>query len=315
MADSVLPAFSQTLSRRGLLQKLAAGLAAPLQRPKARPNVLFLAVDDLNTRLGCYGSEAKSPSIDGLARRGVRFDRAYCQYPLCNPSRSSLLTGRRPPSTQILDNSRWFRDSLPEVVTLPQQFRDNGYWTARTGKIFHGGLDDPRAWTVGGEPLARPAPRNLEQQAERERRADRWVAVEGAGEDQPDYRTATRAIEMLEQRKAQPFFLAAGFVKPHVPFIAPKKYFDLYAPARISLPPDFSTSPGGTAASYRANFDIFIRREASPEQARQAIAAYYAAISFMDAQVGRVLEALDRLRLRENTVIVLFGDHGFHLGE
>ena len=292
---------------------LGAGAAARALQKK--PNVLFFAVDDLNTRLGCYGAEVKSPNIDALAGRGVRFDRAYCQYPLCNPTRSSLLTGRRPPTTGIMDNLRWFRKNMPDVVTLPQHFRENGYVTAQTGKIYHGGLDDDRAWVIGGTPLQDRRPRTPQEQKDRQRQADRWVAVEGEGEGQPDYRNATRAIELIEQLKGKPFFLAVGFARPHVPFVAPKKYFDLYDPARIPLPPDFAPMPTGSSEAYRANFDLFIKREATPELARQAIAAYYASISFMDAQLGRVLAALDRLGLRENTVISLFGDHGWHLGE
>jgi uncharacterized sulfatase len=299
-----------TLTRRSLLQ--GALLQTPAPR---RPNVLFLAIDDLNTRLGCYGAPVRSPHIDRLAGAGVRFDRAYCQYPLCNPSRTSLLTGRRPPATRIMENQTWFRRELPEVVTLPQHFRQNGYTTAQTGKIFHGGLDDDRAWTIGGTKLVEPRPRTKEEQAERQRRADRWVALEGEGEDQPDHRTASRAVELLEQLRDKPFFLAVGFVKPHVPFLAPKKYFALYNPDKIPLPADFAANPSGTGPAYRPNFDIFIRREASPDQARQAIAAYYSAITFMDAQLGRVLSALDRLGLRRNTVVAFFGDHGFHLGE
>jgi uncharacterized sulfatase len=299
-----------TLTRRSLLQGALLQTAAP-----RRPNVLFVAIDDLTARLACYGAPVRSPHVDGLARAGVRFDRAYCQYPLCNPSRTSLLTGRRPPATRIMENQTWFRRELPDVMTLPQHFRQNGYTTAQTGKIFHGGLDDDRAWTIGGTKLAEARPRTKEEQAERQRRADRWVALEGEGEDQPDHRTATRAVELLEQLRDKPFFLAVGFVKPHVPFLAPKKYFDLYDPAKIVLPADFAANPSGTGPAYRPNFDIFIRREASPDQARQAIAAYYAAVTFMDAQLGRVLAALDRLGLRRNTVIVFFGDHGFHLGE
>jgi arylsulfatase A-like enzyme len=301
------------LSRRAML----ASAAAPFVLPAAgqRRNVLFIAVDDLNTRLGCYGAPVKSPSIDALAKSGVRFERAYCQYPLCNPTRSSLLTGRRPPTTKIFENATWFRDTLPDVVTLPQHFKENGYVTAQTGKIFHGGLDDDRGWTIGGTPLRRAVPRTPEQQKEREKTADRWLAVDGEGESQPDYRTATRAIELLGQLKDKPFFLAVGFVKPHVPFIAPKKYFDLYDPARIALPADFAPEPISTEPAYRPNFDVFIKRRATPELARQAIAAYYASISFMDAQLGRVMHELDRLKLRDSTVIVFFGDHGWHLGE
>ncbi|MEO7648975.1 MAG: sulfatase [Bryobacteraceae bacterium] len=303
------------ISRRAVLAGLcAAPLAA--QRPKPRPNVLFLAVDDLNTSLACYGAKmVASPNIDGIAKRGVRFDKAYCQYPLCNPSRSSLLTGRRPPRTKVVNNAVWFRDTMPEAVTLPQFFRENGYTTAVTGKIFHGGLDDDKGWEIGGTQLRRQAPRAGRAQAEREKHADRWVALDNDGEGEIDYHTATRAVELLEQKRDKPFFLAVGFARPHVPFIAPKKYFDLYDPKRIELPPDFASMPAGTTPAFRPNFDLFIRREASPDQARQAIAAYYASISFMDAQLGRVLSALDRLGLRENTIISLFGDHGWHLGE
>jgi uncharacterized sulfatase len=301
-----------SLSRRALL----AAAAAPLLRGQRRKlNVLFLAVDDLNTRLGCYGAPVRSPNIDALARRSLRFDRAYCQYPVCNPTRSSLLTGRRPPTTGVWDNSTWFRDKMPDVVTLPQHFKENGYVTAVTGKIFHGGLDDNKGWTIGGTPLNRQAPRTPAEQVERQQRADRWVPVDGNGEDQPDYRTATRAVELLGQLKDKPFFLAAGFVKPHVPFIAPRKYFDLYDPAKMALPPDFAPEPVSKEPAYRPNFDIFIGRRATPELARQAIAAYHAATSFMDAQLGRVTAELDRLGLRENTAIFFWGDHGFHLGE
>ncbi|MGH9662611.1 MAG: sulfatase [Bryobacteraceae bacterium] len=294
-----------------------AFLAAPaaLAQPASRLNVLFLAVDDLTTRLGCYGAPVLSPNIDALAKTGVRFERAYCQYPLCNPSRSSLLTGRRPPSTGILENQTWFRKKMPDAITLPQFFKESGYVTAQTGKIFHGGLDDDRAWTIGGTPLVEARPRTPEEQAARQKTADRWVAVDGEGEGQLDFRTASRAVELLGELKAKPFFLAVGFAKPHVPFIAPKKYFELYDPDRMQLPGDFATMPASTDPSHRPNFDIFIRREAGEQQARQAIAAYYASISFMDAQVGRVLAALDQHGLRRKTAIVFFGDHGFHLGE
>ena len=302
------------LSRRALLIN-AAGAA--LAQPKRKLNVLFFAVDDLNNRLGCYGAPVQSPNIDGLARRGVRFDRAYCQYPLCNPTRSSLLSGRRPPTTQIMENQTWFRRNMPDVVTLPQHFRASGYVTAQTGKIYHGGLDDDRAWDIGGTPLQERRPRTPAEQAERQKQADRWVALAGEGEDQPDYRTATGAVQLLEQLKQQdkPFFLGVGFLKPHVPLIAPKKYFDLYDPERIQLPVDYAPKPTGEPPAYRPNFDLFIKRDATPELARQGIAAYYAATSFMDAQLGRVMAALDRLGLRDNTVISLFGDHGWHLGE
>ncbi|MDX1983042.1 MAG: sulfatase [Bryobacteraceae bacterium] len=278
-------------------------------------NVLFIAIDDLNTDAGCYGAPVKTPSIDRLASQGVRFDRAYCQYPLCNPSRTSLLSGRRPPRTTVMENTTWFRDAMPDVVTLPEHFRRNGYRTLATGKIFHGGLDDDRAWDVGGTPLRRAAPRNPAEQKKRVQHADRFQALEGEGESEPDVRNATRAIQMLREKHDKPFFMAVGFAKPHVPFLAPRKYFDLYDPASIQLPPDFAPEPVGRTPAYRPNFDIFIQRPASPDEARRMIAGYRAATSFMDAQIGRVLAALEETGRRRDTVVVLFGDHGFHLGD
>jgi arylsulfatase A-like enzyme len=303
---------------------LVAGAADPPANGK--PNVLFIAVDDLNTHVGCYGDPiVRTPNIDKLASRGVRFEHAYCQYPLCNPSRSSLLTGRHPETTGIVNNNVWFRRNLPDVVTLPQHFRSNGYRTAKVGKIFHGGLDDDRAWDEGGDPVrvvaAAEKAKTAQQKADRERAADRWVAVEGEGESQPDHRTATRAVALLEEQKGKdgPFFLAVGFLKPHVPFIAPKRYFDLYDPSREKLPIDFAphptAKPGVPEVALRPNFDLFIRRDATPDLAREALAAYHAATSFTDAQVGRVLDALDRAGRRDDTIVVFFGDHGWHLGE
>jgi uncharacterized sulfatase len=302
------------ITRRSVLQSLAA---APLAaQGRKRPNVLFLAVDDLNVHLGCYGFKVvQSPNIDALAERSLRFHNAYCQYPLCNPSRSSLLSGRRPPRTKVSDNVTWFRETIPDVVTLPQLFRQNGYYTAVTGKIFHGGLDDPKAWDEGGTPLVRQQPRTGQAKLDREKHADRWVKLEGEGENEPDYKTANKAIEYLGRKHDKPFFIAVGFVKPHVPFIAPKKYFDLYDPNRMELPPDFAPQPAASTPNYRPNFDLFIRRDALPPLAREGIAAYFAAISFMDAQLGRVMAALDKYGLRDNTIVSIFGDHGWHLGE
>jgi arylsulfatase A-like enzyme len=338
-----------------LLLQLNAPAPADAQHrraaPKKRPNVLFLIADDLRPELGAYGNaHVRTPNIDRLAARGTRFDRAYAQYPLCNPSRASLLTGRYPTETGVLDNNKYFRAEHPDWVTLPQHFRNNGYATLRAGKIFHGGIDDQPSWTEGGEPVdpaivnrgsnTRPAPAptprasvrdsdesegeppvRAENEGERRRRAsDRIVVLEGEGERHGDYRTATRAVEYLERYKDRPFFLAVGFVKPHSPPTAPRKFFDLYDPARVELPPDFAPRPAPPAgfpepSVPRRNADLFIGRDASPEEAREMIRAYRASTSFMDAQVGRVLDALERLGLRDNTVVVFWGDHGYHLGE
>ena len=295
---------------------------AAAQKPKY--NVLFIASDDLRPTLGTYGNNiVKSPNIDKLASQGTRFDRAYCQYPLCNPSRSSLLTGKYPTQTGVLDNEYYFRALHPELVSLPQHFRNNGYSTLRSGKIFHGGVDDSEAWTEGFEERAfagakRP-PSNAEG-PERVSQSDRIIKLEGDGESNGDYRSATQAIQYLEKYKDKPFFLAFGLSKPHSPPAAPKKFFDLYDPAKIPLPVDFATRPAAPEgfpeiSIARRNTDLFIGRESPPEAAREMIQAYYASVTFMDAQVGRVIDALDRLKLRDNTIIVFFGDHGYHLGE
>jgi len=289
-----------------------------------RYNVLFIVSDDLRPTLGSYGNTiVKTPNLDKLALQGVRFDRAYAQYPLCNPSRSSLLTGKYPTQTSILDNEYYFRALHPELVSLPQHFKANGYATLRSGKIFHGGIDDTDSWTEGGEARnfagAKRPPANSEG-PERTAQSDRIVVLEGDGESNGDYQMATRAIEYLEKYKDQPFFLAVGPSKPHSPPTAPKKFFDLYDAEKIPLPPDFAIRPAAPEgfpeiSIARRNTDLFIGRDALPAQAREMIRAYYASVSFMDAQVGRVIDALDRLKLRDKTIIVFFGDHGYHLGE
>lgn len=286
--------------------------------------MIVIASDDLRPTLGCYGNNiVKTPNIDKLASRGVKFDRAYTQYPLCNPSRTSLLTGRYPTQTGVMDNELYFRALHPEFVSLPQHFKANGYVTLRSGKIFHGGIDDTDAWTGGGEARnftgARRPPVNPDSAA-RTSHSDRIVVLEGDGKTNEDYRMATSAIEFLEKYKDQPFFLAIGSAKPHSPPAAPKKFFDLYDAEKIPLPPDFATRPtappGFPEISVASrNTDLFIGRDASPAEAREMIRAYYASVSFMDEQVGRVLDALDRLKLREKTIIVFWGDHGYHLGE
>jgi arylsulfatase A-like enzyme len=311
-------------------------------RRGARYNVLFISSDDLRPTLGCYGNPiVKTPNIDAIAARGTRFDRAYAQFPLCNPSRSSLLSGRYPTRSGVMDNNSYFRKQHPDIVTLPQYFKNQGYASLRTGKIFHGGIDDMVSWTEGGEPVDqnivnRPPSPVATGQGARETNdpegapqanrpaptsaSDRIVVLDGDGETFGDYNVATRAIEYLERYREKPFFLAVGFVKPHSPPAAPKKFFDLYDQNKIPLPPDFNTRPRAPQgfpdiSIPHRNADLFIGRDSSPDEAREMIRAYYASTSFMDAQVGRVIEALDRLHLRENTIIVFWGDHGYHLGE
>jgi arylsulfatase A-like enzyme len=269
--------------------------------------------------LGCYGHPVvKSPNIDALAKAGIRFDRAYCQYPLCNPSRTSMLTGRHPTTTGVLDNTVYFRTAHPDWVTLPQHFKANGYATLRTGKIFHGGIDDPGSWTEGADAKKKDPAAKVDPK-QRQKQSDRVVVLDGDGEAHGDYRAADRAIEYLRKYKGQAFFLACGFTKPHSPPTAPRKFLDLYDPAKIALPRSFAPKPtvpeGFPARSLTQNGDLFIGRDASEEEARKMTQAYWASISWTDWNVGRVVAELDRLGMRANTVIVFWGDHGYHLGE
>ena len=305
------------MTRRSLLAG-APTILSSARAAAARPmNVLLFAVDDLNTHVGIYGHPMKTPHIDALARSGVRFTRAYCQYPLCNPSRTSFLCGFRPPRTKVTDNPTWFRDTIPDVVTLPQYFRQNGYYTAVTGKVFHQGSGDDKSWVDGTTRVNKVRRAVPESNSDGAVKRDRWERVDNAEQETLlDYTIADKAIQYLENRpKDQPFLIGCGFHKPHAPFVAPAKYFDLYNPADIRLPVDYAPRVTGTGPAYRANFDIFVNRDAPPELAKEGIASYYAAASFTDAMVGRVLSTLERLKLRDNTVVMLVADHGWHLGE
>jgi arylsulfatase A-like enzyme len=314
--------------------------------PKSKPlNVLFIISDDLRTECSCYGGLAKTPNIDKLAAAGIRFDRAYCQFPLCNPSRSSLLTGRYPTTTGILGNRGFFGDAHPDFVSLPKWFMQHGYVTLRTGKIFHGGIDDTEAWTEGGEPrIAAPdsgakdttgrlpsadpdeaSPvqgKAAPAQVNRAERSDRFIILPGDGSNHGDYRCATQAIDYLRRFKDsdKPFFIGCGFVKPHSPPTAPQKFYDMYDLDKIELPPNFAPRPtvpeGFPKLSIRPrNADLFIGRDASPQEAKEMIRAYLASTSFVDANVGRVIAELDKLGMRDKTIVIFWGDHGYQLGE
>ncbi|MEJ1238699.1 sulfatase [Chryseolinea sp. T2] len=318
---------------RGLSQLVIAGsilllsFDAHAQKKEQKLNVLFIAVDDLNNDLGCYGSTVvKSPNIDRLATRGVRFDRAYTQFPLCSPSRSSLLTGRRPDVTGIYELQTHFRKNLPDVVTLPQLFKNNGYHSARVGKIYHygvpgqigtNGLDDSVSWSQRINPIGHD---KVDEASITNVTPDRglgsalsWRIENTPDEEQTDGKVATEAIKILEQRKDEPFFLAVGFYRPHTPYVAPSKYFDLYPAERIKLaeekPNDLDDVPEAALFTKPPHWGV------SESDRRNAQRAYYASISFMDAQVGRVLDALDRLKLTDKTIIVLWSDHGYNLGQ
>jgi iduronate 2-sulfatase len=289
--------------------------------PKPKYNALFIAVDDLRPELGTYGNKIiKTPNIDKLASWGVQFDAAYVQYPLCNPSRSSMLTGRYPTQTGVLDNRTWFGAAHPEFVSLPKYFKQHGYVSLRTGKIFHGGIDDTEAWTMGGEKRNFEGAVNTAAPGQNPQNSDRIVALEGNGESHADYRFTTKAIEFLEQYKDQQFLLMFGLTKPHSPPTAPKKIIEMYDVAKMPLPVDFAprptTPPGFPKLSVPPrNSDLFIGRDASEAEAREVMRAYYASITFTDYNVGRVLDALEHLGLRDKTIIVFWGDHGYHLGE
>ena len=317
---------------------LALTGARPGAQPQqgARLNVLFLIADDLNNDLGTYGAPVRSPNIDKLAARGVRFDRAYTQYPLCSPSRSSLLTGRRPNATGVLTNpgknpmSPHFREKLPDAVTMPQLFRTNGWLAARVGKLYHygvplnigtAGLDDYPSWDITVNPRGRDREshdRIFSLRPGQFGATLSWLADDGPDADQTDGIGAAEAVRLLERfkRNKESFFLAVGFYRPHTPYVAPKRYFEMYPRDRIALPTlsaaDKSRTP---AAAYRTAAGFKEQDAMTDEQRREAIQAYWASTTFMDAQVGHVLDALDRLGLSDNTVVVFTSDHGYHLGD
>lgn len=310
---------------------LALGLLTVGARAETKLNVLFIAVDDMNSDLACFGHPlAKSPNIDRLARMGVRFDRTYCQFPLCSPSRSSLMTGLRPDATRVFNLTYHFRTGLPDVVTLSQLFMNNGYFAARVGKIYHygnpgdigtSGLDDKASWNHVVNPAGRDKtalePEILNYTPKRGLGSAMCFLSDKDGKDEEhtDGKVAIEAIKLLEQHRDKPFFLAAGFYKPHTPYVAPKKYFDLYPMEQIQLPKEpaehLKTVPKPALAST-SPLPYFGVTE---DQARECKQAYYAAISFVDAQIGKLLDAMDRLKLWDNTVVVFWSDHGYHLGE
>ena len=364
----------------------AAPLAPAIKKSdKKKRNVLFICCDDLTPRIGSFGDPvAKTPNLDRLAQLGVRFERDYCQYPLCAPSRTSLMTGMAPDTTRVWDLNTDLRDALPDAVTLPQLFHKNGYFTARAGKIYHynnpseigtPGFDDAQSWQASVYPagydrthdeglvtfyasqekmlagLAGAGAINDHVHAQAPglshgqlpwahggkgpsgiriaqdgrtpilpltKNGDLGVAIAGHGSDggdeqMTDYMVAEAAIAMIEAHRNEPWFIASGFFRPHVPFIVPSKYFDLYSLDDMQLPSldpaELTEAPRLAYRSMDANFGM------TEQQHREAMRAHFAAISFVDAQVGRLLDALDRLELSEHTTVVFWSDHGFMVGE
>ena len=318
------------ISMKFIAAILTVSLVAPLAAEALeKPNVLFISVDDLANALACYGDPiAKTPHLDRLAASGVRFDRAYNQIPLCNPARASLMTGLRPDRLKVYDLDRHFRDEIPDVVTLPQRFREAGYFTARVGKIYHydvpaaigtDGHDDPPSWQLTVNPIGRDKDEeHLIFNAEPHRKisaALSWLAAEGTDEEQTDGLITTEAIRLMREKKDEPFFLGVGFFRPHTPFVAPKKYFDLYPLDSLRLPPAPADDREDIPVAAFAHNNPVPHYGLSGPVLLGAMQAYYACVSFVDAQVGRLLDALDELGLAEKTIVVFWSDHGFHLGE
>jgi arylsulfatase A-like enzyme len=327
-----------------------------LQAEAKKPNVLFIAVDDMRPELGCYGNKiVKTPNIDRIAARGMVFNHAYCQQAVCSPSRSSFLTGRRPDATRVWDLETHFRVALPDAITLPQHFKANGYYCAALSKIYHAGFEDGRSWnephwyprgrSVDTDPVdwtkqivtrhavsvqeystaATPDPNdNDKPAANKKSKAGPAFEISPKADDElPDGATAAEAVKRLHEVKAkqQPFFLAVGFLKPHLPFVAPQKYWALYDPEKIPLPaidhlPEGAPEFAGHNNSELHNYPGVPKENPIPADfAKKLRHGYYACISYTDAQIGRVLDALEKEGLADNTIIVLWGDHGWQLGD
>ncbi len=317
-----------------------------------KPNILFIAVDDLRPELGCYGNKIiKTPNIDRIAARGIVFNKAYCQQAVCSPSRTAIMTGLRPDVTKVWDLETHFRAAQPNCVTLPQHFRANGWHCAALGKVYHVGFEDGRSWSVPhwypkgravdtdpvdwtkqivtkhgvkveeyGAPLqGQPARKNGKDP----KKGPAYEISSKPDDELPDGATAAEAVKRLAVLKSrrEPFFLAVGFVKPHLPFVAPKKYWDMYNPNLIPVPttnklptgsPQFAGHNNGELHAYPG---VPKGNPIPSEFARTLRHGYYSCISYTDAQIGRLLDALDKEGLADNTIIVLWGDHGWQLGD
>jgi iduronate 2-sulfatase len=334
----------QLMIRTAIITMLA--LASTIDaEPAARPNVLLILVDDLKPALGAYGDKhAITPHMDKLANRGMRFDMAYCNIAVCAPSRFNLMTGSRSTSLGIYGFGSDFRRPFPDAVTLPQHFARHGYSTQALGKVFHighGCHDDKPSWTVPhfkdlvieyrdpantGGPKTREEALFSNESAAGLPRGAAWESPDVADDAYADGRVAAETIKRLRNEAsdpAKPFFIAAGFARPHLPFSTPKKYWDMYDPAKLPMP-DYEKAPEGAPQEAQKRGGEISQYKPLPEGPvditqdklkRKLIHGYYASTSYVDAQIGRVLDVLDETGLAKNTIVVLWGDHGFHLGE
>ncbi len=309
---------------------IAASLIPQSSAHAEKPNVLFLIADDLNTALSGFGhTQCKTPNLDRLAERGVKFENMHCQYPVCGASRASIMSGLYPYSNMTLGNRGTLRASMPDVVTLSQTFRNNGYFAGRVSKIYHMRIpfeiiegtserDDPLSWddAINIKAPEQNAPGELTNWSPKDKESQNFTGVVASGGDSEhaDGMAADRAIEMLDRVKDKPFFMAVGFVRPHVPLVAPKKYFDLYDREAMEAPVvpenDLDDVPA-IIRNYKRNSTTY---GVTSESHKGLLQAYYARVSYMDAQVGRVLDALEEKGLAENTIVVFTSDHGYLLG-
>jgi arylsulfatase A-like enzyme len=288
-----------------------------------KKHVILIAVDGLNDwvrALHVYPA-VKTPNLDRLAKKGMIFTRAYCSAPLCNPSRASLLTGIRPSTSGVYNNGQPFRKVLPNAITMPQYFTANGYELIGAGKIFHEAYYDSASWPVPYEQFTSPTPSKTPVNGIRN---FDWSPLDNGDEEMADYKIVQTGIEFLKQKHDKPFFLAIGLIKPHLPWYVPKKYFDLYPLSKIVLPktiagdlddvPDFGkkAAAGHGEVNYNGDLQQFVFEN---KQWEKAVQGYLASISFADAQIGRLIDALEKSSYSTNTIIIFFSDHGFNLGE
>lgn len=318
-------------AQAGIAQAQQHNSAQPQPQDNKKMNVVFIVCDDLNADLGSFDdSIVKTPNLDRIRAHAVRFNNAYCQYPLSGPTRASFLTGYSPERTKVMDLTTNFRQAMPNCVTLPQLFKNNGYYTVRIGKVYHAnvpmdighdGMDDPKSWTKKWNPIG--IDKTMEDHVHiltpslvvGKRIGGSMAYMELPGEDDThtDAIGANIACSEIRNHKDKPFFLAMGFYRPHTPYVAPKKYFEMYPWQTMPLPnvpaDDWDNKPSCAKTSDVLNYGL------PADSLRRAKAAYYATLTFMDAQVGKILNELERNKLMDNTIILFVGDNGYNLGQ